>query len=188
MKKNTTTSKDPNTLLPDQWSDSYFDYLLNFARGRMPDEELARDIVQQTFMAAWKGRDSFRGDSTERTWLTTILRNKITDFYRARSRRPQLVEMSVLKDRENENVSWIEERITAQRDEEPDQVVERTEFISQVLNALNDLPAAAGQALRMRAIDGTSVTEIAAALGLSAGSVSTKICRARQRLRTEFAA
>ena len=70
------------TLDPQRWVDRYGDYLFNYAIVRVSDREKAEDLVQETFLSALKARESYRGDSTERTWLTSILKRKIIDTYR----------------------------------------------------------------------------------------------------------
>jgi RNA polymerase sigma-70 factor (ECF subfamily) len=74
-------------LEPEQWVDRYADYLFNYALIRLNDEELARDLVQDTFLSALEKTDTFRGESTERTWLNAILKYKVIDIYRKRSNR-----------------------------------------------------------------------------------------------------
>jgi RNA polymerase sigma-70 factor (TIGR02943 family) len=70
---------------PLSWVEKYADYLYGFAISRVRDEEVAKDLVQDTFLAALQRLDSFEGNSQEKTWLTAILKNKIADFYRKRS-------------------------------------------------------------------------------------------------------
>jgi len=83
-----------NQLNPHKWVTSYADYLYAFAIRRINDEELAKDLVQETFLAALEKAKGFKGQSTERTWLTAILKNKIIDVYRKKSSglRRELVE------------------------------------------------------------------------------------------------
>jgi RNA polymerase sigma factor (sigma-70 family) len=50
--------------------------IFNYAYQRIDDPELARDLVQETFLAALERMDKFEGRSSERTWLIAILRNK----------------------------------------------------------------------------------------------------------------
>ncbi|MEO7311989.1 MAG: sigma-70 family RNA polymerase sigma factor [Chitinophagaceae bacterium] len=71
---------------PHLWVDAYADYLYSYAMCRIKDEELARDLVQETFLAALEKADKFGGRSSEKTWLTAILKYKIIDVYRSRSR------------------------------------------------------------------------------------------------------
>ena len=74
------TYPDPTT-----WVEHYADYLFSYTMARIGDEELARDLVQETFLAALERRDKFEGRSTEKTWLTSILKNKIIDVYRRKA-------------------------------------------------------------------------------------------------------
>lgn len=70
---------------PRNWVKAHADYLYNYALSRLNNEEQARDLVQETFLAALERVDKFEGKSTERTWLTAILKNKVVDVYRKRS-------------------------------------------------------------------------------------------------------
>lgn len=70
---------------PHYWVVKYADYLYNYAKARINDEELARDLVQETFLAGLERADKFEGRSSESTWLTSILKNKIIDVYRKKS-------------------------------------------------------------------------------------------------------
>ncbi len=74
-----------NQLNPHRWVEAHADYLYTYAISRIYDEEQARDLVQDTFLAALEKVASFERKSSERTWLTAILRNKIIDVYRKKS-------------------------------------------------------------------------------------------------------
>jgi RNA polymerase sigma-70 factor (ECF subfamily) len=77
------SSKNPeNDLNPEKWVHLYGDYLYNFAFSRLKDQGAAEDVVQETFLAALKSKDSFTGKSSTRTWLVGILRHKIVDYLR----------------------------------------------------------------------------------------------------------
>lgn len=67
---------------PSSWLSRYGDYLYSFCRLRVSDADTAEDLLQETMLTAYKARDTFRGQSSEITWLVSILRNKITDHYR----------------------------------------------------------------------------------------------------------
>jgi len=76
---------ESNVLNPHQWVTNYADYLYLYAIVRINDEDTAKDLVQETFLAALEKVNRFEGKSTERTWLTAILKNKIIDVYRKKS-------------------------------------------------------------------------------------------------------
>lgn len=64
------------------WIDNYADYFLSYAYYKVGKKEEAEDLVQETFLSAYKSRDTFNGSVLEKTWLMAILKNKIIDFYR----------------------------------------------------------------------------------------------------------
>lgn len=74
---------DPSESLdPEKWVDRHADMLYRYTLSRLRDREAAEDLVQETLLAAFKTRDTFAGQSTERTWLIGILRHKIVDHIR----------------------------------------------------------------------------------------------------------
>lgn len=85
-------TQDPNAseganihvLQPGAWVTSHGDYLYTYCVMRVESEHVAEDLIQETFLAAWRAKDTFRGGSSERTWLVSILKNKIIDHYRKR--------------------------------------------------------------------------------------------------------
>jgi RNA polymerase sigma-70 factor (TIGR02943 family) len=83
--ENMESTRNLNSTDPTTWVDHYADYLFSYTMSRIGDEDLARDLVQETFLAALERRDQFEGRSSEKTWLTSILKNKIVDVYRRRA-------------------------------------------------------------------------------------------------------
>lgn len=71
-----------NTLDYNSWADKYTDYLFSFAFYKVGKREEAEDLVQETFLSAYKGRETYNGTASEKTWLMAILKNKIADYYR----------------------------------------------------------------------------------------------------------
>ena len=101
-----------HTLNPDKWVDLHSDYLYNYAITRIDNDELAKDIVQETFLSGLKAMKNFRGQAAERTWLISILKRKIIDHYRKinSAKGKAEVRMNFYEDGENKG-SWIEERV-----------------------------------------------------------------------------
>ena len=83
--KNDTIDMGTPMLEPHGWVARHADYLYAYAVARIDDEEMARDMVQETFLAALVRVEKFEGKSSERTWLTAILKNKIIDIYRKKA-------------------------------------------------------------------------------------------------------
>ena len=73
-------------LQPDLWIEKYADALFAFTLARINDATQAEDLVQETFLSAWKARESFKGEASEKSWLFTICKHKIIDHYRKKAR------------------------------------------------------------------------------------------------------
>ena len=77
--------KDPDSLRDQTIEKLILQYqtpLLRLCYVQLQDQALAEDAVQETFLKAYKGFASFRGDSSEKTWLTRIAVNTCRDFQR----------------------------------------------------------------------------------------------------------
>ena len=77
-------------LEPEKWIERYSDYLYSFAYARLRKEEVAEDLVQDTFFSALRARDTFLHNASEKTWLISILKRKIIDHYRKKSTQNEL--------------------------------------------------------------------------------------------------
>jgi RNA polymerase sigma-70 factor (TIGR02943 family) len=91
---------------PQEWVAKYADSLYRFAITRVNDGDLARDLVQETFLSALERIGKFEGRSSEGTWLTAILKNKITDVYRKKS--AGLLGKSLVQAAENDQGDFFE--------------------------------------------------------------------------------
>ena len=74
-----------NVLDPGNWLKLYGNYLFTLAIMKTGNKELAEDLLQETFLSAVKAKESFKGNSNEKTWLAAILKNKIIDHYRKKN-------------------------------------------------------------------------------------------------------
>lgn len=71
-----------------EWVEAYTNALYGWAFYKLSDEELAKDIVQETFISAFQKYETFAGKSNPRTWLFSILNHKLVDHYRKQLRTP----------------------------------------------------------------------------------------------------
>lgn len=92
---------------PEYWLEQFGDYLFSFAMSQLNNEMQAEDVVQDTLISAYEGYDSYNGKSTEKTWLTGILKLKIIDLIRKQIREPTI--NNTLDDYDNESDVWIDE-------------------------------------------------------------------------------
>ena len=81
----TGTEKEKSMLIG-TWVASFSDELFSWAFYKTSNKELAEDLVQDTFLAAYQNVDKFENRSEPKTWLFAILKNKIADHYRQAAR------------------------------------------------------------------------------------------------------
>ena len=89
----------PGTLAgdPQLWVDEHGDALYRYALSQLGDRSAAEDLVQETFLAALTARERFRGGSSARTWLISVLRHKLVDHWRRVGRRERLADPEALE-------------------------------------------------------------------------------------------
>ncbi len=177
-----------HTLNPSAWNTQHREYLIRFALQRVSDYGTAEDMVQEAFMSAWNARKRFRGDCTERTWLSGILRNKIIDHYRKTGRRPSVLSTDLDGSgfEESDQTSWMERQPDRKTNDQPVAATERSEFMRHLESAVTNLPKTMGTAFRMREMQGYSTDEITNVLNISRSNLWVLIHRAKQSLSEEL--
>jgi RNA polymerase sigma-70 factor, ECF subfamily len=156
--------------------------------GRMVrDVDLVPDIAQETFIRAYRGLASFRGDAQFYTWLYRIAVNTAKK-YLVDLRRNPVVSMSALKTAEDDETSGheLEQSLGASDDETPDAVLASKEIAQAVNEAMDALPEELRQAIVLREIEGMSYEDIAQALNCPIGTVRSRIFRAREAISTRI--
>lgn len=182
-----TVEANPNVLNPDNWNLNHRQYLINLALNKVSDYQIAEDLVQDTFVAAWKARDRFRGDCSERTFLAGILRNKVIDFYRARGRKPAINASQLDNEDQSDLTSWMENRADERTDLNPTKVAEKEDFMVQLDEAVEKLPGKMGQAFRLWQMQDLSTEEVTRRLDISTSNLWVLIHRAKKALSSELA-
>jgi RNA polymerase sigma-70 factor (ECF subfamily) len=143
----------------------------NLAHWLVRNGEDAEDIVQEAFLKAFKGLDSFRGGDA-RVWMLSIVRNTA---------------MNYLRKRKPEAAMEFDQLETADRSPNPEQGLLDESRREQVRQAIARLEPEFRETLVLREIEGLSYKEIAAVLDVPAGTVMSRLSRARQRLLIELA-
>ena len=92
------------------WIDDYSDMLYNYTYTRVNDHEMAKDLVQDTFVSALKGLENFQKKSTVKTWLFSILKRKIIDHWRKQESRKTKPMSSLGSDSESGEKRIIEKQ------------------------------------------------------------------------------
>ena len=178
-------SENRQRLDPELWVDQYGDYLFRFAHSRVRDARVAEDLVQETFLSALRARKTFDGRSAERTWLTGILKHKIVDYIRKKSRELPVDNIESLANLSDEffddkerwkvgPVKWIAD---------PTKLYEQKEFLEIVYRCLSKLTDRLSKAFTLREMDGLTTEEICKVLDISETNCWVILHRARGYLR-----
>jgi RNA polymerase sigma-70 factor (ECF subfamily) len=174
-------------LNPHNWVATHADYLYAYAITRINDEEQAKDLVQETFLAALEKTGSFEGRSSERTWLTAILRNKIIDIYRKRSSGLRGVQINEAEEEQEdffaEDGHWIKEHGPREFGiEDKDHLVNK-EFELILKRCMQKLPELWKSVFTMKHIDEEATDIICAELKVTSANFWVIIHRAKVNLR-----
>jgi len=130
------------------------------------DEALAHDLVQETFLRAWRALDHLRDTGAAKAWLITILRREHARLYERKT--PQFSDV--------EELEVADDRDAAQ-----------PEFVGEdavIRAAMQRLDPKYREPLLMQVLGGFSCDEIAGELNISTAAVMTQLFRARQKLKT----
>jgi RNA polymerase sigma-70 factor (ECF subfamily) len=167
--------------------DAHRRYLLRIARLQLRDGDLAEDVVQETLVAALSARQSFSGRSSVRTWLTGILKHKIIDAIRQKSRRPiaaasfdDETDLETFDPMFTDAGAW--EAPPADWGD-PENALSRQEFMEVLGQCLERLPPATARVFMMREILELESDEICKELTITANNLWVILYRARMSLR-----
>lgn len=164
---------------PEQWVDEYGDYLYRYAMSRLRDPSAAEEVVQDTFLAGIRKQDQFAGTGSQRGWLMGILKRKIIDFVRARSRREQrfgedeLDPTALLFDENGRWKAGVLPQIA------PDTQVESRELWGVVRECLKHLPAGQADVFVLSVMEEMESDEICKELEITSSNLWVRLHRAR---------
>ena len=144
--------------------DQYGDDIFRLCIAYLGDRQLAEDAFQETFLKAWKAQERFRGESSERTWLSSIAVNTCRDMLRS---------------------GWFRMR---RRSQPIDQLLDPPSdtpepLDSPVRTAVLNLPGRYREVILLYYDQNMKTNEIASLLHLPANTVSTRLRRARMQLK-----
>jgi RNA polymerase sigma-70 factor (ECF subfamily) len=153
------------------------------AIGLVRDENDAREIVQEAFLRVYRGLASFQGGSSFFTWLYRIVTNLAIDLIRKPGRRDvELLDNQA--DEEEPNEFHLVARIDGA---DPIDVMRRREIAERIQSALAALPPYHRGVILMREVEGMSYEEMAQAMGVSKGTIMSRLFHARQKLQRALA-
>ncbi|MFN0066458.1 MAG: sigma-70 family RNA polymerase sigma factor [Limisphaerales bacterium] len=174
---------------PERWVEEHGGYLYHFALSRVRDPGRAEDFVQEALLAALKSADRYQGRSTERTWLTGILKNKLLDHFRKAGRETTFTDLEFYGEEEREAFDhpvFAEHWTDAAGPQDwggIGECLDRGQFWQAFHDCTRKLPARVAQVFLLREVDGTPGEEICRLLAITPNNLWVMLHRARMALR-----
>ena len=141
------------------------------------DQSEIEDIVQDSFIKAYRAINNFRGDSAFYTWLYRIGINTAKNHLVSLGRRPK-----AMNDVEIEDVENFEDGQELRNLETPENSMMTKEIVTTVNDTIESLPDELKEAISLREMDGLSYEEIAELMQCPIGTVRSRIFRAREAI------
>jgi len=163
-----------------QLVETYSPRIYNLALKMLGDPDVAEDILQETFINAYRAIDRFEGRSHISTWLYRIAHNAVLMRLRKEQRIPDLKSLE-------DDVDLDVLSAPGQWDDAPERRLLQAELIGKMDEALANLSEALRVVFVLRDIDGLSTAETAEVLDLSETAVKSRLHRARLALREQLA-
>ena len=176
-----------------EWVSLYSDDLFRWAIHRINDKEAAEDLVQETFLAAFKSIDKFQRNSQPKTWLFSIINNKIIDFHRKKFREATINTSSIcVRDTNNkdvlenffdENGTWKPEVSPTGQHEMDEHLLDNLEFKEALQNCMEKLPENWFSAIQFKYLEEKGGKEICQELGITSSNYWKMLQRAKLQLK-----
>lgn len=160
--------------------EEYQGKVINIAYGMLSDTEDAMDASQEVFINVYKSIGNFKENSSLSTWIYRICANVCKDFLRKRMRSAKTVSIFSSKDEDSDIIEIPDESAS------PQGRVEEIELRDQIKEAMNELSEEFRTVLVLCDIEGLSYDKIAEILKCPAGTVKSRINRARSALRKKI--
>lgn len=162
--------------------------LLNFIRKRVPDDADAEDLVQDVFLQLANNYDLVNPIRQVTSWLFTVARNKIIDFYR--KKRPiNMSQLAVPQTAADEEAPYLEE-IYFEDTNDPSQELLKQSVWEALSEALEELPEDQRQVFIWHELEGRSFKTIAEETGVSVNTLLSRkryaVIRLRERLQQVY--
>ncbi len=142
---------------------------------RVPSD--ADDLVQDTYLKAFRAADSFRAGTNLRAWLFTILHNTARNRARDRSRDTVTVDSDVV-----DQAAEVPQFGLSGRVDDPETLLLKNALAPEIQAAVDELPEAFREAVWLRDVEEFSYAEIAGMLNIPVGTVMSRISRGRRML------
>jgi RNA polymerase sigma-70 factor (ECF subfamily) len=165
--------------------DRYSSMVFSLAYQVLGDREEALDVSQEVFLAIYSKMDSFRGESSLKTWIYSIAVHRAANRFRwwNRLRRRGTISLEDHLSRKPDQDYSIDLKSPAKSPE--DELILKEER-KQIAEWIRELPIQQRMAVILRDIEGLSYEEIAESMEISLGTVKSRIARGRELLKRRF--
>lgn len=165
------------------WVEAHTEEMVRWAIQKTSSEEVARDLVQDTFLAAAEKYENFQGKSSPKTWLFAILNNKIVDHYHRQVKQPTLSADNLFSEVFDENGSWQPQRVPRDWGQEEEHLLDNEDFKDVLRKCMEALPGNWYSCIRMKYLMNKSGNEICQELEIAPTNYWQIIHRAKLQLR-----
>jgi RNA polymerase sigma factor (sigma-70 family) len=158
----------------------HIDALHTFAYHLAYDEENARDLVQETYLKAYKAIESYHQGTNAKAWLFKILKNNYINYYRKQSKRPVKVDYEEFVGLMEKEDSPLSSKADLRQD------VFQSLLGDEVTMAINSLPIEFRTVILLCDVEGFTYEEIAKIIDVPIGTVRSRLHRARNMLKEKL--
>lgn len=166
-----------------QLVETYTSELYSWAFHKVSDPELARDLVQDTFLAVAEKISTFKGESSPKTWLFSILNHKIIDFYRKKVNKPVSIENQTFQKFFDADGSWKSEKQPKDWHEDEGHLLDDDDFREVLRKCLDVLPEKWNTCAKLTYLTDKKSDEICQELGITPTNFWQIVHRAKLQLR-----
>lgn len=163
----------------------YWDRIYGMVHQLLRNQQDAEEVTQDAFIRAHRGLVNFRGDSAFSTWLYQIATNLARNRYWYWWRRKRDKSISFDAPVSGDNDTTLAELIPAEQ-ETPEDATVTQEFVNRIAECMDKLNEKHREILVLRNVRNLAYEEIAEILGISVGTVKSRIARARESLREQL--
>lgn len=166
------------------WVETFTADLYSWALRKVSDSELAKDLVQDTFLAAAEKSAYFKGESSPKTWLFSILNHKIIDHYRKKVNQPVALENQSFSNFFDEDGGWQESRKPKDwQDDNEKHILDNDEFQEVLRKCMEALPEKWNTAVKLKYLTEKNGDEICQELDITPSNFWQIVHRAKLQLR-----
>jgi RNA polymerase sigma-70 factor (ECF subfamily) len=167
----------------EQWVEDYSQEMVSWAAHKVSDSDLAKDLVQDTFLAAFEKMDTFQGKSSPKTWLFSILNYKIIDHYRAKVRQPIRIENTTLSTYFKGDGEWLSDKKPTKWDDEEGHLLDNDDFNEVLQKCIEALPDKWGAIVKLKYLMNKKGNAICQELGITPTNLWQIMHRSKLKLR-----